>query len=700
MDMNPTDIFHPTFISNITGAVFFLLLMILLLINWRGQLIGGILLYASSVSTLWLGLMSYDYLSREIGSALLHNIELMRNVSWLTLLVSILSFGLRDKETDYTDIRFTVYLIGINILIAILLSTNVAFGYFSVNVIGGMPAVYFVFLVLSIFSLTLLEKIYKNTRSNKKWNIKYLCLGLGVVFSYDFFLYSDAMLFKSIDVNLWDTRGFINALAVPLIAVTAVRNPQWDMQIFVSRHVVYRSVVVIGTGIYLLVMAATGFYVKKHGGTWGNSLQLFFFVGALIILFVLMASEQIRNSVKVILVKHFYQNKYDYREEWLNFTNALSAPTVEENPYEVFISSICQIIKTNGAGLWLRDDKKSVFFAKSFYGNIPQVKEELPVTHPIIDFMEVKNWVIELDEERLFSSVEDIPDWILKIPDIWLMLPLILNNKIIGFMLFQKSAVKHDFDWEDADLLKTVAFQTSSFLTIMQLTESLSEAKQFEAFNRLSAFVVHDIKNLIAQLSLISTNAVNFRDNQEFIDDSFDTIASATDRMKKLLRNLSKGELSKIDNNEQIKLNDLIKSIVNSRNSKQVTLGNIDYEKYSTVLVDKDKLTSVFEHLLQNAEDAVSEAGYIIFNILYQTQSISVEVVDNGIGMEQEFIDNRLFKPFDTTKGNAGMGIGLYESREYLSDMNGNITVESKPQQGTKFTVTLPLFQSNELTSL
>ena len=111
-------------------------------------------------------------------------------------------------------------------------------------------------LTLAIAGLVLVEQLFRNARPQSRWAIKYLCLGVGGLFAYDFFMYSDGLLFKRLDVNLWQARGLVDTLVVPLIAVAAARNPEWSLDVFVSRRVVFHGAAVLGAGIYLLVMAA------------------------------------------------------------------------------------------------------------------------------------------------------------------------------------------------------------------------------------------------------------------------------------------------------------------------------------------------------------------------------------------------------------------------------------------------------------
>ena len=128
---------------------------------------------------------------------------------------------------------------------------------------------------LAIGGLALIEQLFRNTRPHRRWATKFLYLGLGLIFAYDFFLYADALLFKRLDQAVWEARGLVSAMAVPLIAVATSRNPEWSLDVFVSRRMVLHSAAIFGAGIYLLAMAGMGYYIRAYGGNWGTTCLLY-----------------------------------------------------------------------------------------------------------------------------------------------------------------------------------------------------------------------------------------------------------------------------------------------------------------------------------------------------------------------------------------------------------------------------------------
>ena len=201
----------------------------------------------------------------------------------------------------------------INELLAVILSLS---GQFVLGITGNV--------LIALIGLALLEQLFRNTSPHFRWATKYLFLGAGGIFAFDFYLYSDALLFRSIDQGLWDARGIVHLVAVPLLAISSARNKNWSLNVFVSREIVLNTTAIFVGGFYLLAMAGAGYYIREFGGSWGKFGQVMFISLAVVLLFVLVSSAQLRAQIRVFLGKHFYKNKYDYRLEWLRLTEDLS----------------------------------------------------------------------------------------------------------------------------------------------------------------------------------------------------------------------------------------------------------------------------------------------------------------------------------------------------------------------------------------
>jgi putative PEP-CTERM system histidine kinase len=481
---------------------------------------------------------------------------------------------------------------------------------------------------------------------------------------------------------------------VPLLGLSVSRDPLWSPEIFISRRVVFHTTTLLASGIYLVIMGIAGYYVRDFGGNWGLVAQAIFLFVTILVLVLFVSSRRIRARLYVLVNKHFYPYKYDYREEWLRFIRTLSTSSEESELYHNTIKSIAQIIESPGGMLWLRQDNG--FFACVDAWEMECVSDREPTETSLPKFMEEYEFVISVDEffehPEVYSRLGylEMPEWVKKVQP-WLIVPLIYNDLLIGYVVLDHvPARKKSFNWEDSDLLKTAARQVAAFLEQMNASKALAEAKQFESFNKVSTYVVHDIKNLVAQLSLISSNAEKHKDNPLFMEDVFKTINNSVTKMNKMMGVLSGKETS--SKSSKVNIISVLEELVHHRKiagGKPVPILGCESTSFF-VKADKNQLVAILGHLVQNAQDATDDDGKITISQKRSANGVVIEIEDTGSGMSEEFIKNNLFKPFKTTKGSKGMGIGVYESREIILAIGGQIEVSSEVDVGTCFRLTIP----------
>jgi putative PEP-CTERM system histidine kinase len=267
------------------------------------------------------------------------------------------------------------------------------------------------------------------------------------------------------------------------------------------------------------------------------------------------------------------------------------------------------------------------------------------------------------------------------------IVPLPSESQLLGFVVLARPRAAIEVGWEVRDLLKTAARQAASYLGQLQATEALLEARKFDAFNRMSAFVVHDLKNLVAQLSLMLSNAERHRDNPEFQRDMLSTVEHVVERMNRLMLQLRAGA-APVENARPVDLAVLVRRVCAAKAGSESRI-ELDLTAGVTTVGHEDRLEHVIGHLVQNAIDATAGGGRVSVRLHRNDGAAIVEVADTGIGMSREFVRDRLFKPFQTTKP-EGMGIGVYESSQYVAALGGQMTIDSEPGRGTRVRVLLP----------
>ncbi len=547
-------------------------------------------------------------------------------------------------------------------------------------------------MALPVFTLVLVEQLFRNVSEDSRWNVKPLCLGLAGAALFDVYLYSQAVLFNRPDADAISIRGAVHTLMVPLLLLASTRRKDWISKIQISRKAAFHSATLLIAGIYLIFVSLVGYYVRFFGGEWGRALQLGAVFFGLLVLIVLALSGTVRAKLRVFMGKHFFRYRYDYREEWLQFTKTLS---IQNSPQEMghqVVRGLADLLESPGGGLWLKNRGETAF-SQTARWNLAQTVAKEDAASAMCHFMSTSGWVINLEEyrsaPRRYGQLS-LPRWLQEMEQAWLIVPLNVGEDMIGFVVLARARTRLEVNWEVNDLLKTAGRQAASFLAQMQATEALLEVRKFDAFNRMSAFVVHDLKNIVTQLSLMMKNAQRHSQNPEFQQDMLMTVENSLDRMRQLMLQLREGATPP-GTAVGVDLSEIVGRIEGVAQGRGRRL-EVDIVDRVGTRGQEERLERIIGHVVQNAFDATSATGQVRLALGRQGGQAWLEVADNGEGMTPEFIRDRLFKPFQSTK-QAGMGIGAYESFQYVQELGGKIEVHSEVGRGTTVTILLPLFE-------
>lgn len=675
------------------AAFAFLVLAGLMLLNYRGERVGWVVIGSTLASSLWAATLAWQIHAADgfqVSHLIWFAVEMARDAGLLLLLAALLHRSARDAEAAgrWSRVFKGIGAIAAISLVAVTLGEMESMRGLQLDLRAFAIAV---FLVLAIIGLLLIEKIFRGTAPEQRWAIKFLCLGTGSAFAFDFYMYSEALLFRAVDVEVWSARGYVNALIVPMLGISVARNPHWSVDVVMSRRVVFQSITLFGAGIYLLSMAVAGYYIRAVGGDWGIVGQTVFLFSALVLLLALMFSGEMRARIKVYFAKHFFRSTYDYREEWLRITTTMSSASLDAKLREWALVAVAELVHSTGGALFQRRGSDYVVTATSNLA-LPGIKP-VPGASSLCAFLREKSWVIDMDEfNRVPARYEplSLPDDLRNDARIRLIVPLFQRDELLGFVVLGRPRAEINLNWEVRDLLMVTGRQIAGHLALLDANEALIEARQFEAFNRLSAYVVHDLKNLVAQLSLLVSNAARHRHNPAFMDDAINTVANSVDKMNRLLGQLRKGRLETGDAS-RVSVHAAVREAAQHRAVQPPVPALEILGEDAAIVANAERLTSVLEHLIQNAQEATPTTGRVSVRVTRVPEGVMITVSDTGSGMDEQFIREHLFRPFRTTKGNAGMGIGVYESREFVHAIGGRLEVHSAVGAGTTFTLTLPV---------
>ena len=542
---------------------------------------------------------------------------------------------------------------------------------------------------LAVFGLTLVEQLFRRADQEARWRIKPLCVALGGIFGFDIFFYADAVLFARLDVDIWIARAIANALVIPFIAISTARNTGWTVEMHLSRNVVFQSTALLVSSAFVIAIAAAGYYVRYFSSDWGRALQIEIFFAAVLFLVLVASSGSARSKLKVFISKHFFSYRYDYREEWLRFTRSISAENSSRAIQERAIVALANLVESPAGALWLKTVGGG--FQQVARWNLPVIDAIEPEDGPLASFLKRLDWVIDLHECASFPDHYEglvLPAWLASVANAWLVVPLRSGKDMIGFVVLTTPRAAIEVNWEVRDLLKTASRQAASYIGHLHATEALLESRKFDAFNRMSAFVVHDLKNLVAQLSLMLSNAERHRHNPEFQKDMLSTAENVVERMNKLMLQLRTGA-TPVESPWPVDLGSVIRRVCAAKAGPGRTIA-LEISGKVVASGHEDQLEHVIGHLIQNALDATADRGSIAIRLTPDGDHAVVEVTDTGVGMTKEFVRERLYKPFETTK-KQGMGIGVYESSQYVAGIGGQLLIDSTPGKGTRVRVLLPL---------
>jgi len=665
-------------LSYIVCAATYLFLLLASLTVWRQRVSGSSLPAVLGAQLAWSVVLAFEGAGAGVPILAVAAIECLRSFAWAVILARWLTVNAVPESGH--QLLSVVALVGLVCCVGLLFLPLRSGEATTLWLWAG--------LTLSSAGLIVVEQLARNIRTSHYWQLKYVWLAVGVLFGWDLLFYSSALLQGRMQGALWVTRGFVNALIGVLLAIGLRRLAVWRGTAFLSPKPVFFNASLLAVMLYIVAIAVASEFIRNRGGSWGASGQAVLLAGATLVLIVAFMSEQFRAWSRVTLAKHFFTYRYDYRDLWQKLTHTLSQS--DGTPvYERVAAVIAGSVNCGSAGLWLRDAEGS-FVAVG--GDLAGA--DVPVesgSAGFFEYLRLKEWIFDLDAARLTpqEGIPRPPHWMLANTNIWLVVPLVCEATLVGFVALSQPLARIRLTWEEIDLLHAAGRQIASFLAFEQAARRLAEARQFEALNRVSAVLMHDLRHLVAQQELVVQNAAKHRGNPAFFDDAILTIDNSVKRMTRLMDELRSGIA--MERTQRINVVELCREAVQRCGEREPVPTLKVQDRGLEIVANRDRMLHVIEHVIRNAQDATPSAGTVSLELRRMGQQALIEVTDTGAGMDREFVRHRLFRPFDTTKGERGMGIGAYEVRKLVMQCGGRVEVESSPGRGTRFIISLPV---------
>lgn len=671
------------------GLIAYVGLTIFCTLTWARKITGRAAFAASLLSLLFIVSLALTGIGPVSFS-----LEAMALLAWIALLFRIV--GVTWQNLSARPLRPVIAVFALaTVLASVLLMYAWALPLgLQTGIQMPVAGLFVVEVLLAICGLILLEQVVRNTRDDLRWRLRHLNIGLGTLFCFQLVHSASALLFNAYVPIFVALQPAVFALAAPFIALASLRNSANPLRLNLSRRFVFSSGVLMVAGAFLLLMGLLGYLVRALDQDWGAALVALLTIVAGMATTTIFGSSHVRMRGRRWIEEHLFPTKYDYREEWRRVTEQLTEPNPDYDLPQQILRALSGVLKSNGGAVW-RLSPQGVLTPLNQLHTSWTMPLSATISQQLRSFFEDREWVLDL--RKLPPEAKPVIDQcreLTELEHVRFLVPMIADSRLFGIAALTEPPLSLDLSWEDYSLLKLVARQSAGFLALREADRELAEAEKLSGLNQMTAFVVHDVKTISSQLSLLLENASKHRENPAFISDMLATVDNSVQRMQKLLGQL-RGD-STIDPST-VDLSVLLREMVDS--AKQLPKPELHLpDDEVSITADTSRLRSAIAHLIQNAADAASIGqplgsceSTVTVELRKSASWAEVDIADNGPGMEQNFIADTLFEPFASTKGVSGMGIGAYQARSYVRSLGGDISVVSAPGKGSCFTIRLPL---------
>jgi putative PEP-CTERM system histidine kinase len=620
--------------------------------------------------------------------------ESVRNIAWLGFMLAVVR---RDRAGQYA--LGAVYLVVIaiaafNALLAV--GEMVPMGRNALAAVGAARLV--IRMMATIGALVLTHHLYQAAPASRG-GIRLVVLALATMWGVDLLLFTMQYLQAGWVSSLFVLRGVTMSVVAVLLMVAVHRSGDWTLG--VSRPVAVRALSVVGIVLYAGTTALATSIAANYAGPFARIAQTAIVFGATASALATLSTPWLRAWTKVKVAKHLFRHRYDYRAEWQRFTETLgksgAGAVADAEPLGTRVVRAAAELTDSPRGLLLVPDGSSLELGATW--NWHRV-ESGSGGDRLTRYLEGSGRIVELDPVRTGNAPDDerasVPAWLCDCAEAWAIVPLAHGGTLVGAIVLARPPVDRALDWEDFDLLRVAGRQAASYLAEDRAHAALADAARFDEFNRRFAFILHDIKNLVSQLTLVARNAERHADNPDFRVDMVATLKDSSDRMNALLARLSQHNAAPGEPLQPVDVAALIERVVAARRGQHPMSARV---VPAIALGHVARLEQVLGHLVQNAIEASGVDDPISLSIEHRGDRVAIDVVDHGCGMTPGFVRDRLFRPFVSSKP-TGFGIGAFEARQLVHAMGGALDVASREGEGTRFRILLPAIVSADATLL
>jgi putative PEP-CTERM system histidine kinase len=537
-------------------------------------------------------------------------------------------------------------------------------------------------ILAAVLVLANLEKTLRASTGSQRWLIKFVVIGVCTLFALRVYLSSQALLFRALDTRLLVVSAVGLLLAELSILLAYARTRLQTTDVYLSSTALYGSFTTLLVAGYLLAVGLLAAAAGRAGGAAALPLVTLVLLGAFWLLAVVVLSDEARHRLRLLVSRHFRRPLYDYRLEWRRFTERTGSTLDARELCSGVAAWIADTVKLPAVSVWLVEESGAAALGGSTLRS-PDAPGTAGAVAAIIRVLGERTEPVDL-------STLDLPELQPQAPEDMRFATLLrAGHQTVGLITHSERATGDALTAEDLELLKTAGEQAASRLLGVRLSERLARAREMEAFQSLSAFFVHDLKNLASRLSLSLHNLPERIEDPEFRADLVATLSRVVTRIEEMT-----GRLSQVARRLELKvrLEDLSEIVGAALDGLEGSLkGRLERKlgPVPPVPCDGEQMEKVIVNLVLNADQALGDGGTITVSTGSAGADVLLTVADDGCGMSPEFVATSLFQPFKSSKA-KGLGIGLFHTRKIVEAHGGRIEVETGPGRGSTFTVRLP----------
>lgn len=566
-------------------------------------------------------------------------------------------------------------------------------------------------IITAVYALYLLENIYRYALSYQRRIGRLIFLGLVIIVGYQLVLSSRWLLYGWLPASWMDTFGIVNAICLGLVLLGIIKYRIADERVKVTRGAVYSSFSLLFAGAFFTAVGISMLILRHLGITLDSYDLRVLGISLSITLVIIGGSARMRRRVKKFINRRVYKAQHDYRSQFYELHRMSMQTEEEDHVFEEILEHLRSALNAEHAYLFLSDEHHDYFvLQKPKERNLPE-ELNLKANSDLVRALHEKGdyfGVLRMNEMPSGSTISEKPNefFSLCITDV---APVFHGGELLAILAMRRDS-SSTMKTEDIALVEVYATTIGDLLFKRRILIERLEQKQFESFSHMASFIAHDVKNQVSTLKLLLRNAEKNISNQEFQKSLLVSLRHCSDNLATLVQKLQQPPRKDKLRLSSSTLSPVLTTVIEETGLEKMEDLTLDtrIEENVSAVVDEQAIYYTVKNLIINALESMNgsaksltirlarienaqewlKANFSSREELFSKYSVLISVEDTGCGMDEKFLQTKLFHPFSTTK-DKGVGIGLYQCKTLIEQMGGKIFCRSEVAKGSVFCIIL-----------